>query len=212
MNVTELMAKLSALWPNAFNSPEKFQAWTETYQAQLGHLGASALAEAWRRTMAGYDGMRPPMPALILANVPDGKAPLLSGVPGVKSMKGMAEALPEIIGELLTDFWTNLGAWVSEELDRREVPEERRPAVLWAYRDALRRVAHYQAQRIYWQGGDRKLDLDVLGGYFRPYLDGAWHWAKKPAEKRAEFKSSRLGDLAASMVQKAIEQPPAVEA
>lgn len=211
MNVSQLVSKIAQLWPNAFADPAKLTAWTEVYQAQLGHLPAGALAEAWRRTMAAYDGMRPPMPAIILANVPDGKAPLLSGLPSAKTMKGMAEAIPEITGELLTDFWQNLGAWVSEELDRRAIPEERRPAVLWAYRDALRRVAHYQAQRIYWSGGDRRLDLDANGGYYRPYLDAAWHWGKKPVTVRAEFKSPRLGDLAAAMVQKAIEPPPAPE-
>lgn len=212
MNVSQLVAKMAQMWPNAFNDPAKLTAWTETYQEQLGHLPAGALAEAWRRTMGGYTGMRPPLPADILANVPDGKAPLLSGVPGAKTMKGMAEALPEIMGDLLNDFWTNLGTWFNEELDRRGIEEERRPKVAWAYRDALRRVAEYQAQRIYWQGGERVLNLDANGGYYRTWLDAAWHWGKKPAEKRAEFKSQRLGDLAASMVQKAIEQPPAAEA
>lgn len=205
MNITQLMEKITALWPKAFDTPDKFKAWSETYREQLGHLAPAALSEAWRRTMAGYTGMRPPMPADILANVPDNRAPLLAGVAQSKTRAGMAVELPELMSDLLTDFWRHQGTWFDQELETRGIEEDRRRAVRWTYNEALRRIAHYQAQEIYWKGGDRILNLDTAGGYFRLWLDSAWHAGRKQAKPRPAAERSGLGDLARQIVGRSID-------
>ena len=207
MKVSDLMEKINALWPTALNTPEKLTAWSDIYREQLGFLTPERLSEAWRRTMASHTGMRPPLPADILANIPDARAPLLAAVGGVKTMKGMCESLPETISELLADFWRNFGTWFDQQLDERGIEEERRGHVRWAYNQALYRVAHFQAQGIYWRGGDRVLDLRISNGYYVTWLDAAWGYGKKEERQRHALAPSRLGNLAAGLVQKAIERP-----
>lgn len=198
MTITQLIEKIVAMWPKAFDSPGKLDAWSEAYREQLGHLRSEVLSEAWRRTMQSYSQKTPPLPADIFRNIPDERAPLLAAVGAHKSMGDMAKHTPDIISDLLTDWWQNFGAWVDQKMTELGIEEERRPAVLWSLRDALRTIARFQAQEIYWRGGDRVIDLDCNNGAYRPRFDASWHWGKK---KPAVGRRAGLGDIAHQIIQ-----------
>jgi hypothetical protein len=147
MTIEELVERLAGMFPRAFADEATAGAWLTTYRETLGHLKPDQLAAAFKSAMQQWEKTTPPMPRFILAQVANsGAYGGSSSASDPKSMKAMCDALPGLMGPLMSDWWKANAHWFDQECEARLLTEDKIRTVRYWINSFLRKRAHFQAQ------------------------------------------------------------------
>lgn len=158
MTPNDLIITVTGLFPRAFPTETSVTTWASTYRKTLGHLRPDQLQEAWDRTIAKWEKTTPPMPKHLLDNVP--VQVRMSAASATKSFRAMSEVLPQLIGDLMREWWRSNAHWFDNECEARGLHEHHKRSARTWLNWKLQSVAHYQAQLQYWKEDTSPAMLD----------------------------------------------------